>query len=354
MKAEAELVAVETVVLAASRPEPVFGAFSSRDPLTELTTAYRRIVSSVHPDFYADVLKPRANACLLKLNVLRDRAEEKVRAGSYGSKDPAPTIKVGRRTFSLDRKIGAGSISDVYASRLDGTDLAVKVAATSGMSELLKREADFLQEVYPPTQASEKFWRYLPRLTETFQMKGGRRVNVFERLDGYVTLAQVHERHPVLDFRDVVWILKRTFAGVGFAHTKGYAHGALFPDNVMIHPTGHGAVILDWCWSAKLGESPLARPSGFEPEWYGPEDKSRKGPPRLTCTVDTYMIGKLAVYLLGGSVRTGTVPDSPIRGFIQALLLSRGRPDNCWDLHEDLDKVLEKAGVKRQYRPLEM
>ncbi len=184
-------------------------------------------------------------------------------------------------------------------------------------------------------------------------------------------------------------MFKRLLVGIGFVHTKDVVHGAIIPPHVMVHPIGHGAKIIDWCYAVDLREtdpkkaakaaapdpktawSRLVPPTLVNPgpgagrvkaisagwkEFYAPEILKKEV---VSPSTDIYMAAKCAVYLLGGDVKTGQMPASvpaPIQGFIKSCILAspKGRPQDAWDLHEEFDGLLSKLVGKPTYRELSM
>lgn len=369
----------------ATAPEHVFGTLdgSLDEKLRALTLQYRRVVQTVHPDkFNAEPLpiRDRAKEVFVKLSKWREDAEAKIRAGSYGDgkphepppppapKMPPQVIKAGKRTYIVTELLATGDLADVYACSYTESGkeqhVVFKVAQAAADNDLLENENKVLSAMYAKDQPEEKFYRYLPKPLDSFMLRGSgspRRVNVLQRAEGYVTLAEILKAYPKgLDFRDVVWMFKRMLAGIGYAHIhKHVVHGGIVPTNVMVHPTGHGAKILDWCYAVPEWEKGTGRVRALSKpyrDFYAPEILKKLPPSPQT---DLYMIAKCAVALLGGDVVTNQVPATvpkPIQAFLGSCLLpaQHRRPDDAWKLHEDFDELLQRLVGKPKYRPLVM
>jgi serine/threonine protein kinase len=350
-------------VLKATCPEDLFGAKTDADALKAV---YNQLIVSVHPDHFVGSKDQRlANEVFIKLTHLRGVALQKIKAGTYGNRVMAPpppsmdlSIEVGGKKYLVKEKVFEGDICDLYACDYNGEDVLFKVAQAASENDLVENEAKILKQLYPEGQADENFYRYLPKVIDSFMLKGktNRRVVVLPWFKQHRSLAEVLRIYPQgLDFRDMVWMFKRTLVGIGFAHTKGVVHGAVLPTHVLVHPTDHGAKIIDWSYSPGLGEPIRVMNSDYQ-EFYPPEVLAKKP---ATSATDIYMAAKCAVALVGGNVASGRMPDSvppQLRAFFQGCLLlaPAQRPNNAWDLHKEFDELLKRVVGKSAYRPLKM
>ncbi len=90
-------------------------------------------------------------------------------------------------------------------------------------------------------------------------------MTIFPLLIDYVPMSEVIAAYPKgLDFRDVAWMYKRLLSGLGFVAEMGVVHGAILPSHVLVHPTGHGAKIIDWSYS--LNFAALLAPKAVDPD----------------------------------------------------------------------------------------
>ncbi len=327
-------------VTEAAVAEDLFGALagSTDEQLRALAAAYRRIARAVHPDRNASANAP---AAFVKATRLRDEAEAKLRAHAYGH--GRPPLVLGRDVLLF---VARGDLCDLYAR---GDDL-VKLARSGADSDLLEREADALRRLWPDGEREARFYRYLPRLLESFVLRdengAERRANVMPRFPEHVSLADVLEAFPRgADFRDAVWMLKRVLVALGFVHRRGLVHGAVLPPHVLVHPIDHGARIVDWCYSAEIGDRVRARVRAWE-DLYAPEIAAREP---ATAATDMYMAAKCALRLLG----TADAPH-PLLEFLATCTVASParRPDDAWALHEELDALLLRLVGKPTYRPL--
>lgn len=383
-----DLRAFEAVLARASCPEDIFGVAMN---LPALKKSFHHIAIVVHPDKYAtDAAASRlAQDLFSKLVVWMNSAEAKMERGTYGDRTPhepppppkpkaAPQIiETPKRRYVVKDLIAQGDIADVYACTYvekgrsgDGDHpAAFKIAQSAADNDLLENESRTLSAMYPPAQKEERFYRYLPKPVDSFLLKSGsgpaRRVNVMQLAEGYVSLAEVMTAYPHgLDYRDVVWMFKRNLACLWYLHRqKLVVHGAVIPTHLLVHPTGHGAKVVDYCYAVRDWPSGKNHVKAISKAWkayYAPEIL-RKEPP--TPAADLYMLAKIIVKLLGGEIATGSpavlIPDAvpkPIRSFLASMLLEnpKRRPDDGGKLHEEFDELLLKLVGKPKYRPLAM
>jgi len=230
----------------------------------------------------------------------------------------------------------------------------IKIASSNGDEDLTEREGNILAHLFPVEAKDEKFYRYLPRQLARFDLNG-RSAKLLIFLTDYISLAEVLKAYPKgIDYRDLAWMLKRTLAGLGFVHTKGVIHGAMVPPHVMVHGTGHGAKLIDWCYAVRLDErrSIPAYPAVWK-DYYAPEVFAKRIP---TAATDIFMVAKCCVALLGGNVATGEMPETvprEVQSLLQRCLREKPseRPQSAWELHDEFDAILLNIVGKPKYRP---
>jgi serine/threonine protein kinase len=231
----------------------------------------------------------------------------------------------------------------------------IKIANSSGDEDLTENEGRILSYLFPETAKDEKFYRYLPRQIIEHFVSQGRSAKILTFLTDYITLETILKAYPAgIDYRDLAWMLKRTLAGLGFVHGKGVIHGAVLPPHIMIHPVGHGAKIIDWCYAVRPEErrSIPAYVATWK-DYYPPEVFAKRLP---TPATDIFMVAKICVALLGGNTTTNQIPEHvpvEIRDMLGRCLREKSaeRPSSAWDLHDDFDQILQAKVGKPKYRP---
>lgn len=277
-------------------------------------------------------------------------------------------VRAGKTTYAMTSLLAAGDLCDVYATERDGVAAVAKVARDPRDNDLLAAEAAALR-VVSPRMPTTGLTRLLPHLLDTFEVKSGgerRRVNVITRASTahkspdaeYVTLAQVRAVYPDgLDFRDVAWIARRMLGALGLVHSLGYVHAAVLPAHVLVHPTEHDALLVDWCYAVPAGSKGRALVKGSE-QGYPPELVAGKP---LGPQADVYMFGQCVAQLLGADTSTHaqTFPASvprEIRSFVLGtqIVNPARRSADAWALHDDLGKILDGLVGPPTFRRLAM
>jgi hypothetical protein len=263
--------------------------------------------------------------------------------------DSRPRLNVGGRTWALTGLLARGDSCDVFQGRwvmrLGGL-VVVKVLRALADGDLLRRERAVLERLHASeAQGAVHFARLLPWL-EAF---GAVRIAGYERLvavhgwrPGFLyTLEDVRRAHPDgVDGRIAVWVWKRLLELLGWVHEAGFAHGAVLPPHVLVHPRAHGATLVGWSAAGALGE-PLPAVSAAWPDLY----PLRPGEP-LTAAADLAMAARTVRDLAGGGLPgdLGTLLDEA----------AGGAWSHAWALRDRLDTEIRAAYGPPSYNPLSM
>ena len=220
------------------------------------------------------------------------------------------------RRYILKSQIATGDLCDVYeavyANGGGDNHVVVKIARDKQDNDLVWNEAGVLGFLHDGETTHLK--RYLPTLIDAFEGKGGHRVNVLERLNGWLSLEEIIRAYPKgLNFRDMVWMYKRLLVAIGFAHTKGVIHGAILPSHVMVHPVEHGAKLLDWSYSLNFAE--LLKPPPPDPAVKTPKVAATKA----RTTAWAKLLEDSEIDPDSDPVRVAGPPADPNRMYIRAI-----------------------------------
>lgn len=305
-----------TLIETAAGPRALFGRDAGRD--------YRRLARLTHPDAHPG--SPRAAAAFARLAALW--------------RQHCAGTTPGRPAFS-------GDIANLYEHQHG----LVKIARDPADNDLMDREAAALRRLQ--ATGDTRFRPYIPALVECQRHRdphtgAERRANVLGRLDGFVTLAEVHAAYPAgLDARDAAWMWRRLLVAIGFAHSAGVIHAAVLPEHVLIHPAQHGLVLVDWCYSITgpggLAAAIPARYAG----WYPADVRSCRPP---GADLDIWLTTRCMTQL------TGDLIPAPLASFVRGCTLTSPdrRPADAWRLLAELDAVLEHLYGPRKFRPFTM
>ncbi|MBB2912370.1 serine/threonine protein kinase [Streptosporangium becharense] len=323
MTSTAEAIALVT---AARTPADLFGDDSPR-------RAYRRLARLLHPDLAPG---PEAAAAFTRLAALWA-----AHGGAEERRSPETVITTRRGTYRIGRALRRGATAVLYES---GADTLLKIPRSHTDNDLMRREADALTAI--ARDGDPRLLPYVPRLVESFRHRSAgveRRANVISRVpDGFLSLAEISRRRPVLDPRDVAWIWRRLLVAIGAAHRAGIVHGAVFGHHVLVHPIDHGLVLVDWSQSVPVGTPITALVARHQGD-YPPEVLARRA---ATPATDIRLATRCVAALMGGH------PPGPIRRFVRGSLLAP--PGDAWSLLAELDELLDDEYGPRKYRPLHL
>lgn len=321
----------------------------------QIKAAYRNLAKKLHPDVSR---AKNATAKFQEINEAYALLTDPVKRDRYdktGSPNPA-IIASKNGTYQLDALVVAGEVADIYRSE----SKVLKICRDHRNNDILENEAKVLKEIYPPDQKEEKKYRYLPKLLDSFKVNSGvvRQVNVFPHLANFYTLEQVRTAYPNgVQIEHAVWMTNRILEGLDFIHTKGYVHGAITPQHIMVHstdakvdPWNHGAKIVGFGAATKIGEHIKI----MSPTWAGiyPNEVKNKG--KAKPDTDIYMAIKLLVYLMGGDPNNDRFAlNAPkyLQNFTNGCLYSARhlRPQSAWDLRGELEVLMRKYYGPKKY-----
>ena len=319
-----------SLVDGARTPEELFG--TSRP-----STVYRNLARLLHPDSVPPSQKAAATAAFARLSTLWARHEGRLTS----------VLITPKHRYTVGARVAVGDLASLYAARVDGDDVLIKVPRRPADNDLLEREATALATL--AADGDPKYRAYVPRLVESYRQEepatGARRtVNVLRRCTGFVPLSRVAAAYPQgVDPRDVAWMWRRLLVAVGYAHQVGIVHGAVLPEHVLIHPDEHGVVLVDWCYATAPGATVPALVTRHR-SLYPPEVPARE--PASPAT-DIFMATACMRQLMGRRAHPALVR------FAAGCTLGppRMRPQNAWHLLGELDDLLHNLYGPRTFRP---
>ena len=346
-------------VLLASDYTEVFGTPDPGvTPLAHVKRLYRQLIRDLHPDRYPDDdAKQLATEAFAKVTTLQEQAFEAIKSGKFGEPVQLMTMRTPLGEHLIRSQLGPGDLTMTYASttKIGGRsrETFAKIVRSHRDNDLLKAEANALKILHG-SDVEQKWRPYVSELVESFiyaePRKPRRRVNVITGLPGFSSSDEIRAHFPGgIPTVHVVWMRRRLLIALGFAHDNGVIHGAVLPPHVMVSPSEHGIVLVDWCYASLRTDSaysPLVAIVDRYRQWYPEEVLTKEAP---TPATDIYTAARTAIYLLGGNPVTGVMPDSvprPLRAFFNGCLQSKqsARPQNAWLLLQEFDELLERLG----------
>lgn len=350
----------------AKHPEGIFGSLEGiEDPLKAVFSTYRRFSKLTHPDLNGG--SNSSHEAFIKLTRYWEDAKLKIQSGTYGEIPPESItiIRTNLREYEVFETTAQTDFCNIHSAKYKegGADIPVlfKVAKSPLDNEFVETEAKTLRKL-KEADNFDKFHPYFPDLTDSFIFEDNNRVrksiNVFaKKPDKFYSFSEVKSAYPDgIDPKDMAWIFRRVLVGIGFAHQSGVIHGAVLPENLFIQPEKHGLVINEWSYSVTEPKGHLLAVSGDFENWYPPE-VFKKEP--ATPGPDIYLGAKNMVYLLGGDIRSGNLPDnihSRLRAFFRDCLLPspNQRPQDAWDLLQEFDQLIERLWGSKKFHLFSM
>jgi serine/threonine protein kinase len=357
----------------ASSPEDVFPSLRAGPRpgglgwRAALRGEYDRLRAAVDPAAFPGDAGARAAAETLshRLDELYREALGETATESAGYREAPPAepaassrleIRAARGAYAATRVLARGDLATVYAGRsLDGAGdpVIVKVAIDRADNDLLHDEAAALELLHSAGGPQRK---HLPRLLDRFQTSEGLAGNVLSLADGFDLLA-VRDRYPDgVPAEHVIWMLRRLLSALGYAHREGVIHGNIEPSHVMIRPSDHNLVLLDWCYSI-IAPGRTGRGFKCENPDYSPPEVGQRRPPIPAS--DLYSVGRCAIFLLGGDLATGKLPaavDDRLARFVAYLTRTSPlqRAQDAWDMFEELGRLRRAIFGAHRFVPFEM
>jgi serine/threonine protein kinase len=342
----------------AKKPEDVFGPLEGRanDQLLALKKQYHCLAKISHPDVYlTSTSQFLAQQTFSQLTLWFKKAQARVEAGKYGTTSSPETIIVCTKTrdYCIEPDYLQDGIYNLYACEYLENDQphrgTLKIVRDPHNNSLAENEIRILKKLMRGLEAA-KFTPYLPNLIEAFGYQEGgsiRQAAIFEKLDGWYSLAEVHQYYPCgIDPKDMAWMWRRLLVVLGFVHLNGIVHGAVAPQNIWIQPEKHGLLLQGWSRAVEG----LADPDGSG--WYPNKGES------ASSRTDIVLSAKCMFFLLGGDLEKGYLPDSippMMKAFFRGCILPGKRaPQDAWALKKEFDELIEKLWGERKFHPFFM
>jgi len=191
----------------------------------------------------------------------------------------------------------------------------------------------------------------IPAMRDIIRQPDGSYALVMSYIPG-PTLAQIIEKNGRLEAEHVAWITDRVLNALKYIHYHGIVHGDIKPQNIIVQPKEHMAVLVDFGLSAiKPTRSTAAK--GFT-ELFAPPEQIVGSP--IVPESDFYSLGMTMLYALSGGnadalhrrLVPADVPDA-LCAFIKALIVRDVLARPRWPLrHEDDDLVDQFREIRKQ------
>lgn len=310
-----------------------------------IKAAYRALMGIYHPD------KGASGRTAKKLTEAHDVLGTVSKRKQYDrSRESEAGDQIGN--YELLDKIAEGGFGATFRARHVVTDMPACVKFCTNVSP------DYYDLLVEEAQAVWDLRHYaMPAVRDLVQQDDGSYALVMSYVEG-PTLGQIIEKSGRLDAEHVAWITDRVLNALKYLHYHGVVHGDIKPQNIIIQPKKHMAVLVDFGLS-EVRPTSKTEAKGFTALFAPPEQMAGKA---IVPESDFYSLGITMLWALSGgdehAVKRRLVPtDVPdeLAGFIKRLIvqdvLSRPRwPEkvNEPDLIDDFRDVrLEAFGRER-------
>lgn len=272
--------------------------------------------------------------------------------------------------YLLEGVVGEGEFCTIYRGvRQNPVEVSVvKMLRDQDLESLtaLSREAKILTQLRGKkgVQGSEYFSQLIPQVvvaatpenvTGPGDFKGAANVYLWRSGFNY-TYSDVAGEYPAgVDARTAIWMWKRNLEFLGWLHQTGYVHGSITPQHLLVHPRDHGSILVGWSKVTEVGKPLVANNPGDEIFY----PKGVWGGDPVSAKMDIQMSARCLFCILGGDVRTGTLPDS-VPEELSDLIYSQAGEDttgvysDAWGLLSRLDAVAKSVYGKNTYHPFQM
>ncbi len=283
---------------------------------------------------------------LRRLNAAHDLLKDDAKRRKH-DRDKGNSVKRGKVVggYRITEQIADGGFGTTYKAEHRETGCTVCIKHANNISahdeEILLNEARAVWDL--------RHWG-IPCMRDILRMPDGSIALVMSYVEG-PTLAQILEKpqyNDGLDPEHVAWIAGRNLNTLKYLHHNGVVHGDVKPQNIIVQPVGHTAVLVDYGLS-KVKPTRRDGAMGYTPYFAAPEQIAGGVPIPET---DFYGLGMTMIFALGGDIEYIKVPGSTpseLVGFIKKLIkqkpLARPRwPKNPAD--KDLCDELEEVRIE--------
>ncbi len=250
-----------------------------------IEASYHALMKLLHPDTGGSVNGNTAK----ELNEAHDILSDSLRRMDY---DRGRMPEVGKMIgpYKLMNLIAEGGFGRTYKAE---HSILKELVCIKDCSNVSLQDTDML------IQEARTIWDLrhyaLPAIRDLIQMEDGRVLLVMSYVEG-PTLEQIVKKIGKVDPEHVAWITERILNALTYLHRHGVVHGDVKPQNVIVQPDKHMAVMVDFGLSMVKPTS-KSESKGYTPFFASPE--AIDGKP-LIPESDYYSLGMTMIYALSG------------------------------------------------------
>lgn len=291
--------------------------------------AYRALAKAHHDD------EPR----MKRINAAKDVLGDDTKRRKY-DRENQDSVKRGKvvGNYRILKAIAEGGFGTTYKAEHKDTGKMVCIKHANNVSaadeELLLEEARTVWDF--------RHWG-IPSVRDILRFEDDSVALVMSYVPG-PTLAEVLEHGPNNDGlhpEHVAWITERCLNTLRYLHMHGVVHGDVKPQNIIVQPHDHTAVLVDYGLSMVKPKS-SSKANGYTPYFAPPEQLEGKP---LIPQSDLYSLAMTMIFALGGDIEFIKVPGGTPDGMCQLIkdCIKRDplrRPD-VWEKDDLCERIVE-------------
>lgn len=281
-----------------------------------IQAAFKVLTLKYHPD------KPDGNAVLFgKLVSARDTLLDSTKRKTYDHSLSMGTA--GKKIigcYEIIKFLAEGAMGRTYVVRHQMTKKLAVLKACMEVSpeheEIMLNEASAIWDI--------RHYAF-PAIRDVLKLDDGALAIVMSYIPG-PTLEQAVKHLGGIDPIHVGWIFERLLAGLNYLHANGVVHGDIKPQNVVLQPESHGAIMIDF-GLAMVKPTGKSMNIGFTNHFSPPEQLSSDRKPLLPES-DLYSLGMSMLFALTGKLtRPGDPLPSSVPPELRNFILKLTNPD---------------------------
>jgi len=249
---DSDLLLAYTEIMAATRPQDVFGS-----PAKHLSTSQQE--RAVHQTFTSllHTVEPKQYTRLIDVNAAADAKEVLLNLyqsalAEFNIESTLMDFVIRNIRYQIKKWIAYERNATLYltiATKEDeAKEVVLKIAKNEAGSASLANEAQYLRSFHTTHQNNPvvKIRKTLPSLLDSFNVEG-RLVNVLPYYHGYKSVDTIiNHFHHELPVGQAAWIARRMLAFPLTAAIAGIEHKAMTFEHLLVHPITHEPIYIGW------------------------------------------------------------------------------------------------------------
>ncbi len=337
-------------IQSANRPIDFFGEVGSKN---ELKKIYRDLSRIVHPDVQELCDKRIAEDTFKLLTELYKAAQQEYDKGIYAIIDPVEIynhstpmfeIDMVHNTYQIYEHVFSGEVADVYRGICNKEIVYLKVAKDVNDNDLIENEYKILSNLNHQS---------LPKVMDRILINNSN--SLLTKDVGGIPMSELLKKYPQgIPVEHVMWILERLLSVTGYLHKNVIVHGNIKPENIIINRVNHNVSLVGFSFSISSAKNKSAKYQIINQCYTAPEVNNTM---RVLPSSDIYSVGKIAIQLIGGDIKTNGMPitiDNRVRSFVRELVTEdyNKRPNDAWEMYHRLTNLRTEVYGPKVFKTL--